>query len=128
MSARGSRINRGHLSRQPAIRARGTQSVTPPQNDPQLVRPLLVDRFAAAILPFSCKQLAQVAECSPDTVKAWRKRRQKPQLEHLFRIANAFPVIRKFVEMEIGSGANPADPKLLDEIARRAAAYMRKRE
>lgn len=66
----------------------------------------LAERFAAIILPFAIKDVARVADCSPETVKAWRAGRSLPYAPHLFPLARGIEPVRQWMFSE--SDPNPS--------------------
>lgn len=66
-------------------------------------------RFSAAIYRYSNKQIAEIADCSVETVKNWRAERQLPQADHLFALAAMITEVHSFVTEEIGAAPGPQD-------------------
>lgn len=66
-------------------------------------------RFSAAIYRYSNKQIAEIADCSVETVKNWRAERQLPQADHLFALAAMITEVHSFVTEEIGAPARDAN-------------------
>lgn len=88
-----------------ATRARGPE-FGPTTNSGPIEDLNLAERFSAVIIELPVKQVAKIAEVSTETVKGWRKARQVPQAEHLFRLARKIPSVRAFLYAEIDPSLN----------------------
>lgn len=84
----------------------GTNSVPRGDYVPNLVDST-ADQFAAVILPFKRKVIANIARVSPETVKQWRKGRQLPQTEHLFLLAQSIPAVQNWALAKLGVSQPP---------------------
>jgi hypothetical protein len=96
MSARASRLNRGQLSRQPAIRARGETISREKRLSPVFVSPRAAAKeFQAVVLHLSVGELA--FNTNKETAKCWKAGRAFPSGCNLIALMAEFPHIRQWV-------------------------------
>jgi hypothetical protein len=82
---------------QSATKRKGTEFVP----EPNSLHTEEIGHVSAAITPYQIKQIARICDCSPETVKAWRYRRQMPQYRHLRRLKH-IDAIRRMVARDFG--------------------------
>jgi hypothetical protein len=100
------RINREGVVGKQSISRRGTEDA--PRGDyVPVLEDSTAERFAVVILPFQRKVVARIAGVGVDTVKAWRKGRQVPQSEHLFRMARNIPAVKRWTLRQLGVTEQP---------------------
>jgi hypothetical protein len=132
MSARASRLNRGQLSRQPAIRARGTTFTTARTFVPKKVTERQIAKeFACVVVRFNSGELAQAADRSKDCIKGWRGARAAPNLASIINMCREMPAIWAWLHEQVeGGGAQIDDPRIQQVIRQEVAMAMnaRKRE
>jgi hypothetical protein len=121
MSARASRINRGQLSRQPAIRARGTTVFTPPKVSPKITNLEATEQVSALVIGFSAGTLAKAAGRSKDSAKHWKIGHACPNLASAINLARSIPSVRAWLLEQIELGVHPEGPQLIDALERRIA-------
>lgn len=101
----------------PAMKKRGTNFVPGTNSVPEIDEDDdFSAKFKAVIMPFPRKHVAKIAKCSTETVKAWCKDppRQKPQWEHMYRLALGLKGVRNLIRREIDPTF--ASPRAMHEV------------
>jgi len=109
----GRRIEGGRNMRKIATRLTGTKFVPRGNSVPDFVSEPANDEFGPEIRAvrrdnnLSRKVIGKIAGVGPETVKAWERGRQKPQWEHLRRIAREVPSVRRWTLRQLGVDEQP---------------------
>jgi capsule polysaccharide export protein KpsE/RkpR len=116
MSARAL-SNRGQLSRQPAIRARGAQGVHQPRAVHQIAQPTAKEQVSADLLEFPIKHTMRLTGASIDTVKAWRAGRRFPSNPYLQKLEPHFESVQAYMRQQFPHSMAAAHPESAEALA-----------